>query len=174
MGNRFIFETLRTGHRASRVTLTSIWLVHATAVATFISALCWTAPASAHVPANGRRPAPLILAQEYLLPPPVPPSASCNSVVNQGGDIPETHVVDISGTTGVVVFEYDTYTEPDRMIVSIDGRRIFDTTCVGTRGLLRQPIPLPPGAQKLQIRVEPNCAGGSGTAWTFKLACPTP
>ena len=113
-----------------------------------------------------------IAAQEYLLPPPVPPVAACNSIVSQGSDNPETHEIDVSGTSGTVQFQYDTYSQPDRMIVSIDGQQMYDTTCLGTRGLVSQPIPLPASAQKMRVQVLPNCAGGVGTSWSFKLACP--
>ena len=81
----------------------------------------------------GARPAAV---QEYLLPAPVPPVAACNSIVSQGSDKPETHDIDVSGTIGTVDFQYDTYAQPDRMIVSIDGRQVYDTTCLGTRGLV--------------------------------------
>jgi hypothetical protein len=112
-------------------------------------------------------------AQEYLLQPPVPPRASCNSLVNQGGDAPETHSIDISGTVGSVEFQYDTAAQPDRMLVAIDSVTVFDTTCVGTNGFRNRTLSLPAGAQKLQIRVMPNCNGGTGTVWAFKVVCPT-
>lgn len=117
---------------------------------------------------------PTRLAQEFLLPAPGPPRATCNSIVNAGGDVGETVPIDVSGTTGTIDFQYDTLTQPDRMVVFIDRRLVFDTGCLGTQGYRNQLIPLPEGAMNLTVRIEPNCAGGSNTAWNFKLVCPTP
>jgi len=112
-------------------------------------------------------------AQEYLLPPPGPPRASCNSIVNAGGDVGDSIPIDVSGTTGTIEFQYDTASQPDRMVVFIDRRLAFDSGCLGTNGYRTQNIPLPEGALNLTVRIEPNCRGGSGTVWSFKLVCPT-
>jgi len=111
--------------------------------------------------------------QEYLLPPPGPPRASCNSIVNAGGDVGDSIPIDVSGTSGTIEFQYDTVSQPDRMVVFIDRRLVFDSGCVGTNGYRSRSIPLPEGALNLTVRVEPNCLGTSGTAWSFKLVCPT-
>jgi hypothetical protein len=120
---------------------------------------------------DGRR--PIVVAQEYLLPAPGPPRASCNSIVNAGADVGQTVDIDVSGTTGTIEFQYDTESQPDRMVVFLDRRPVYDTGCLGTRGLRSQNIALPEGALKLTVRIEPNCMGGSGTSWSFKLVCPT-
>src|SRR4051794_27496850 len=88
---------------------------------------------------------PLVVAQEYLLPPPGPPRASCNSIVNAGGDAGDTVDIDVSGTSGTIEFQYDTAAQPDRMVVFLDRRLIFDTGCLGTRGFRTQRIPLSEG-----------------------------
>jgi hypothetical protein len=116
---------------------------------------------------------PIVVAQEYLLPAPGPPAASCNSIVNAGADVGQTVDIDVSGTTGTIEFQYNTDSQPDRMVVFLDRRPTFDTGCLGTNGFRSQNIPLPEGALKLTVRVEPNCRGGSGTSWSFKLVCPT-
>jgi len=117
---------------------------------------------------------PIVLAQEFLLPPPGPPRAACNSIVNAGGDNGDTVPIDVSGTSGTVEFQYETYTQPDRMVVFIDRRLVFDSTCIGTQGYRTERIPLPEGATTLTVRVEPNCMGGSNTTWAFNLKCPVP
>jgi hypothetical protein len=117
---------------------------------------------------------PIVVAQEYLLQPPGPPRATCNSIVNAGQDIGVTIPIDVSGTTGTIEFQYDTASQPDRMVVFLDRRLVFDTGCLGTNGYRSRSIPLPEGAMTLIVRVEPNCQGGSGTSWDFKLVCPTP
>jgi hypothetical protein len=116
---------------------------------------------------------PIVVAQEYLLPAPGPPAASCNSIVNAGFDAGETVDIDVSGTSGTIEFQYDTKIQPDRMVVFLDRRPVYDTGCIGTNGFRSQNIPLPEGALKLTVRIEPNCTGGSGTQWSFKLVCPT-
>ena len=113
-------------------------------------------------------------AQEYLLPAPTPPTASCNAIVSHGSDQPETHTIDVSGTTGTVEFQYNTYGIEDRMTVAIDGNPVFDSGCVGTGGTLQRRISLRPGAMKVQVRIDPNCTGGTGTSRNFKLLCPEP
>ena len=67
------------------------------------------------------------VAQEFLLPPPGPPRASCNSIVNSGGDIGDTIPIDVSGTTGTIEFQYDTASQPDRMVVFIDRHLAYDS-----------------------------------------------
>jgi hypothetical protein len=117
---------------------------------------------------------PIRLAQEFLLPAPGPPRATCNSIVNAGHDVGETVPIDVSGTTGTIDFQYDTHYKPDRMFVFIDRRLVFDTGCLGTNGYRSQLIPLPEGAMNLTVRIEPNCMGDTDTSWEFKLVCPIP
>lgn len=117
---------------------------------------------------------PTLLAQQFLLPAPGPPRATCNSIVNAGGDVGDSVPIDVSGTTGTIDFQYDTETQPDQMFIFIDRRLVFDTGCLGTQGYRSQRIPLPEGATNLTVRILPNCAGGAGTQWSFKLVCPTP
>jgi hypothetical protein len=112
------------------------------------------------------------VAQEFLLPPPGPPRATCNSIVNSGGDVGDSIPIDVSGTTGTIEFQYDTAAQPDRMVVFIDRHVAYDSGCLGTNGFRSQRIPLPEGAMTLTVRIEPNCRGGSGTYWNFKLVCP--
>ena len=115
---------------------------------------------------------PAALAQEFLLPPPGPPRASCKSIVNSGGDVGDTIPIDVSGTTGTIDFQFDTAGQPDRMVVFVDRQVAYDSGCLGTNGYRSRGIPLPPGAMTLTVRIEPNCRGGSGTWWQFKLVCP--
>ena len=117
---------------------------------------------------------PIRLAQEFLLPAPGPPRATCNSIVNAGHDVGETVPIDVSGTTGTIDFQYDTHYKPDRMFVFIDRRLVFDTGCLGTNGYRSQLIPLPEGAMNLTVRIEPNCMGDTDTSWELKLVCPIP
>jgi hypothetical protein len=142
--------------------------------APFAAVVCFLVLALYPAPAASQPKRPIVLAQEFLLPPPGPPRAACNSVVNAGGDNGDTVPIDVSGTTGTVEFKYETYSQPDRMVVFIDRQLVFDSGCLGTMGYRSQFIRLPEGAMNLTVRVEPNCMGGSNTTWAFSLQCPVP
>lgn len=90
-----------------------------------------------------------------------------------GYDDGQTVDVDMGVTSGTFTFTYDTYSIPDRMIVSHGNKVLFDTGCVGSMGSVPLSFDTNDGASKLiTVAVQPNCSGTSGTAWEFSLSCP--
>jgi len=56
------------------------------------------------------------------------------------------------------------------MIVSYEGRSLFDTGCVGTSGSVL--LSYSGSSSKVAVQVFPSCAGGSGTTWNYTVHCP--
>jgi hypothetical protein len=73
-------------------------------------------------------------------------------------------------TAGTFHFLYDTYFMEDRMTVKYEGATLFDTGCVGASGDVI--LSFSGSSSAITVEVAPNCAGGSGTAWTFTVQCP--
>jgi hypothetical protein len=98
----------------------------------------------------------------------------CNDTAKQGGNKPETLVVDLGRTSGVFRFDYDMYNVPDRMIVYFGGGT-WDTGCTGGkqgRGRDKGSKSLQFfGSSRVTIQVLPACQGGS-TQWKFTVHCP--
>ena len=114
-------------------------------------------------------------------PPPTGPTPTgpprqvrCNDTAKQGGNTPETLVVDLGRTSGVFRFDYDMYDVPDRMIVRYGGGT-YDTQCTGGkqgRGRDKGSVNLQFfGSSQVTIQVLPACQGGS-TSWKFTVHCP--
>jgi hypothetical protein len=107
-------------------------------------------------------------------PTPTPtPSATpvpCSSVQVAGGDAPETRTIEMGRMSGTFNFSYDTYSIADRIVVLYEGKTLFDTGCVGASGSVN--ILYIGTSTTITVQVTPNCAGGSGTQWTFKVGCP--
>jgi len=97
---------------------------------------------------------------------------ACNNVTQQGSDAPETHTVQLGKTSGVIPFTYNTINVQDRMIVVYQNAVLFDSGCVGTGGNVTQNLPFSGSSSTVTVQVIPNCAGGSGTAWSFTVGCP--
>lgn len=104
--------------------------------------------------------------------PPVVHEGTCNDVRKAGGDRPEQHIIDIGRRGKTFRFDYQTHNQEDMVIVSQGGRVLFNSGCVGTGST--KTIVLKKKAFKPQVTVDirPNCKGGSGTAWEFKVHCP--
>lgn len=104
--------------------------------------------------------------------PPVVHQGTCNDVRKAGGDRPEQHIIDIGRSGKTFRFDYQTHSQEDMVIVSQGGRVLFNSGCVGTGST--KTIILKKKAFKPQVTVDirPNCKGGSGTAWEFKVHCP--
>ncbi len=96
----------------------------------------------------------------------------CNAETHQGSNTPEVHSIYLGKKSGTFIFEYDTVAVPDRMQVVYEGRRLFDSGCVGTRGDRRVPISYSGNAEVVGIHVSPNCSGGTFTSWSFTVHCP--
>ena len=96
--------------------------------------------------------------------------APCNQQNVSGRDVPETRTIELGRRSGTFTFTYQTYGQPDRMVVSYEGRSLFDTGCVGASGA--QNLSYSGNATTITVQVTPNCRGGSGTAWDFTVSCP--
>lgn len=97
---------------------------------------------------------------------------ACNDQVFAGSDTPETHVVEMGKTGGTFQFDWETFSQEDRIVVTYEGRTLFDTGCVGAHGT--EHLTYSGSSTNVTVQVFPNCKGGTGTAWNFKVYCPTP
>jgi hypothetical protein len=110
------------------------------------------------------------------LPQPTAPprQVACNDTAKQGGNTPETIVVDLGRGFGTFLFDYDMYDVPDRMVVQYPGGR-YDTGCIGGKqgpGRGRGSVNLNfSGGGQVTVQVIPSCQGGS-TSWKFTVHCP--
>jgi hypothetical protein len=97
-------------------------------------------------------------------------TGQCGVTTVAGGDVPETHVVDLGRASGTFDFSYDTFIQQDRIIVTYQGTTLLDTGCVGAAAT--QTLTYAGTATTVTVQVNPNCAGGTGTAWQFTVGCP--
>ncbi len=102
--------------------------------------------------------------------PPVVHQSRCNDTQKAGGDAPEVHQIDLGVTSGVFRFDYQTYDVKDQIIISQGGRTIFNSGCVGEGRSVQ--VQFSGYTSVIEVRVNPNCAGSSGTAWNFTVHCP--
>ena len=136
------------------------------------------------------------LEQEVLAAPPctapAKTQAACSTQQAEGSDAPETRTIELGQTSGMFQFVYDTVTNPDQMVVSYEGRTLFDTGCVSTcqpappnclisGGPCRQcgkeevktkDLSYSGKSSTVTVQVFPNCTGLSGTKWQFLVSCP--
>ncbi len=99
-------------------------------------------------------------------------SVPCNQETQEGSNAPESHTIYLGQSSGTFIFQYDTVAVRDRMQVAYEGRVLFDSGCVGTRGDRRVPITYSGSAEVIRVNVFPNCSGGSFTSWSFTVNCP--
>lgn len=86
-----------------------------------------------------------------------------------GSDSADTRVFDLNNIAGSFRFDYQTFSQKDRMIVTYEGKGLFDTGCVGASGSVV--LQYSGSSTKVTVQVIPNCAGGSGTQWNYTLHC---
>jgi hypothetical protein len=104
-------------------------------------------------------------------PPPVnPPVVQCSTQQLAGADTPETRQVELAKTAGTFQFDYETYQIKDQIIVTYEGRTLLDTGCVGAAA--SQPLTYSGSSTRISVEVIPNCAGETGTQWTWTAHCP--
>ncbi|MFZ5484385.1 MAG: PASTA domain-containing protein [Pseudomonadota bacterium] len=123
-----------------------------------------------------RQPPPV--AMPWPVPPPGPSEpvrqVRCNDTAKQGGNTPETLVVDLGRMQGTFRFDFDMFGVPDRMLVQYGGGT-FDTGCVGNNqgaGRGKGAVDLHfYGSSQVTVRVQPACEGKS-TQWKFTVHCP--
>ncbi len=103
--------------------------------------------------------------------PPVVHQSRCNDTQKAGGDAPEVHQIDLGVTTGVFRFDYQTFSVKDQIIISQGGVTIFNTGCVGESSSVQ--VRFNGYTTMIEVRVNPNCGGSTGTAWNFTVHCPS-
>ncbi len=97
------------------------------------------------------------------------PIAECNSAVQSGGDEGGGVEVDLGGFVGKAGFTWSMLTVKDQMDVTVGG--VSKTTgCVSGTGTFEFDVPA--GARVATVKVVPNCAGSTGTQWSFTFECP--
>jgi hypothetical protein len=103
--------------------------------------------------------------------PPVVHQSRCNDTQKAGGDAPEVHQIDLGVTSGVFRFDYQTFDVKDQIIISQGGMTIFNTGCVGESRSVQ--VQFSGYTTMIEVRVNPNCAGSTSTAWNFTVHCPS-
>jgi len=94
--------------------------------------------------------------------------SNCNDQ-QAGKNVPEVHTIDLGQSFGTFQFDYQTFTEEDQIIITNGGRVIFNSGCVGESKSIQLQIS---GSPIITVRVNPNCDGGTNTAWNFTVHCP--
>jgi hypothetical protein len=94
----------------------------------------------------------------------------CNDTQKAGGDAPEIHQIDLGMTSGIFRFDYQTFDVKDQIIISQGGMTIFNSGCVGESRSVQ--VQFSGYTSVIEVRVNPNCSGSSGTAWNFTVHCP--
>ena len=85
----------------------------------------------------------------------------------------DTYLVNLGKSSGTFRFEYYTDTVPDHMLVTYQGRTLFDSGCVGT-GITKTTCLTYAGQEtSVIVTVDSMCAERSTrTVWNFNVACP--
>ena len=96
--------------------------------------------------------------------------AACPGGSGAGNDEPFTGSFELGAPSGVFTFSREHYSILDRMQVIYEGRVLHDTGC--TSGSASVPIAYTGTATSVLVKVIPNCAGSTGTAWNFAVSCP--
>ena len=96
--------------------------------------------------------------------------SNCNDKQEAGGDAPEVHNINLGQSFGTFVFDYETYSVKDQIIVTQGGRTIFNSGCVGESKSVT--LKLSGFSSIISVRVNPNCDGTTGTQWNFTVHCP--
>jgi len=96
----------------------------------------------------------------------------CNDAVHSGSDNPETFTIDLGKKSGTFQFDYETYSVNDRMIITYEGKTLYDSGCVGTNGIKTEYISYSGNSTAITVDVQPNCEGAVSTQWDFVVYCP--
>ncbi|MEN8118644.1 MAG: carboxypeptidase-like regulatory domain-containing protein, partial [Bacteroidota bacterium] len=96
---------------------------------------------------------------------PVRHQSNCNDQQQAGANTPEEHTIDLGQSFGSFMFDYQTFTEEDQIIITNGGRTIFNSGCVGENKSVR--LNLSGFSPVITVRVNPNCDGGTSTQWNF-------
>lgn len=97
----------------------------------------------------------------------------CNDTVRSGSDNPETFTIELGKKSGTFQFDYETYSVKDRMIITYEGKTLYDSGCIGTEGIITEYISYSGNSTAITVDVQPNCEGPASTKWDFVVYCPT-
>lgn len=96
--------------------------------------------------------------------------ASCPGGTSAGNNHPFYASFELGRPNGTFDFRYETFQVKDRIELLYEGATIFDTGCTGSSATV--PVMYSGKITNVIVRVTPNCAGTSSTAWHFDIACP--
>lgn len=94
----------------------------------------------------------------------------CDDLTQAGGDEPRVLSIDLGTNQAVFGFSYEMYAIKDQMTILHDGGTVYDSGCVS--GSNSVSLQINGGSSVIQVRVNPNCDGTTGTAWNFTVNCP--
>lgn len=97
--------------------------------------------------------------------------ANCPGGTAAGNDVPFFGSFELGSPGGVFNFEREHFFVRDQIEVLYEGAVIHDTGCVGGSESIN--LSYNGTDTNVIVRVTPNCAGTSGTAWNFAVSCPT-
>ena len=90
--------------------------------------------------------------------------------------VPETHtyLVNLGKTSGTFRFDHQTYTEPDRMVITYEGRTLFDSGCIGTKYPKSAYLTYSGQETNIILTVHELCSPTPqmNTVWKFDVDCP--
>jgi len=109
--------------------------------------------------------------EQVIQPEPPPRTEKCDSKTKQGRNTPETIQVNLGNGGGAFSVKYNMIDIKDRMVVSLNGRHLWDTGCVsGSKSKIFQ---APPYINSVvTVRVIPRCDGKDNTKWYLTVTCP--
>lgn len=94
----------------------------------------------------------------------------CPGGSQAGNNVPFYGSFELGSPNGTFVFQRTHYTVKDQAEVIYEGKVIHDTGCTG--GTESVKLTYAGSATNVIVKMTPNCAGTSGTQWTFNVACP--
>lgn len=82
----------------------------------------------------------------------------------------DTFNVNMGKSAGTFEFYHETYPVPDRMIVTYEGKTLFDSGCNGSRGT--EYLSYSGSSSSITVTVYSLCSWGNSTNWDFEVSCP--
>ena len=107
------------------------------------------------------------------IPPSQPPAvvhqSKCNDLQKAGRDAPEVQQIDLGQTAGTFRFDYETFDVKDQITITQGEMTLFNSGCVGEKRTVH--IQFNAYTSVIEVRVNPNYSGSSGTSWNFRVHC---
>lgn len=104
-------------------------------------------------------------------PEPPPRTEECDAKTKSGRNAPETIQVNLGFQGGAFDVTYNMKRIKDQMVVSLNGRPIWDTGCESGTG--KRTFQAPAGINStVSVRVNPRCDGDDDTQWYLTVTCP--